>query len=87
MENFIVSLKQLCSIPSVWIDGSTYILLAVFMFLQNHFSSDDAAKFIAPQTLFIVKGVVGAFSAMFLALKLFRSTAFSDSKTDKETKV
>jgi len=80
ITNFISSLKQLTEIPGVAIDGATYVLLALFMFLQQHFGSDDAAKFFSPVTLFYLKGVIGGCSAVLLAIKLFRSTAFAEHR-------
>lgn len=67
----------------VVIDGSLYVLVAVFGTMTALLSNDDSAKWIEPRTLFWVKFWVGAASAAALALKMFRSTQYSDSKNGK----
>jgi hypothetical protein len=72
------------NIPPMFIDGSIYVILAVFGFLQTQFGSDEASKFISAELLFYLKNLVGSVSAGLLALKLFRSTSYADHKRDKE---
>ncbi len=68
----------------VVIDGLLYALVAMFGCLETEFSSDDAAKYIAPHTLFWIKAVVSVIAARALAVKLFRSTAYSDHVAQKK---
>lgn len=66
----------------VVVDGTLYILVAVLAFMSAILSSDDSAKWVEPKTLFWCKFWVGSASAGALALKMFRSTQFADSKKD-----
>lgn len=69
----------------MWIDGTLYVCIAGFAFLDVFFGSDMAYKYIESYTLFWLKGSVGFVGAMALALKMFRSTTFSDHKDETET--
>lgn len=64
----------------MYIDGILYVAIALFTFLQTQFGGDEASKYITPVNLFWLKLVVGGLAASALALKLYRSTAFSDNK-------
>jgi hypothetical protein len=55
------------------LDCALYIGIAVLSFAIGHFSSDDAAKYIAPSELFWLKGGFGAAAALVLAWKMYRS--------------
>lgn len=76
--------KYLSDIPAIVIDGALYTALAMVLFLQNQFASDEAGKFISLEWLFYIKTVVGVFAAGLLAVKLFRSTAFAEHKQQKK---
>lgn len=69
---------------AVWIDGTLYVIMGGCAFLEAFFGSDTAYKYVEPYTLFWLKGATGLLGAMALALKMFRSTVFSDSKTEGE---
>jgi hypothetical protein len=43
-------------------------------------STDDAIKFIRPETLFIIKTIFEALGAGAGALKMFRSTSYASSR-------
>ena len=75
--------KYFQGIPSMFIDGALYFLIAVFMFLQAQFGSDEAGKFIELEPLFWIKTFVGAVSAGLLAVKLFRSNEYAEHKRAK----
>lgn len=62
----------------VFMDGLLYVLIAVFMFMQTYLSGDEAAKYIAAATIFWLKFIVGSLAAGVGALKMFRSTTYSD---------
>lgn len=62
------------------IDGTLYVSIAVFTFLQGVFGSDEAVKLMPVMLLFISKVTVGAIAAGSLALKMFRSTQFAEGK-------
>lgn len=55
-----------------------YALIAFFAFSQTTFGGDEAAKYISPLWLFILKYLAGAGSSILLAIKMFCSTTFSD---------
>lgn len=60
------------------LDGTLYVLIAVFGAIQTFFSSDDAYKYVNPYILFWIKGASGFALAGVSALKMFRSTAYAD---------
>ncbi len=62
----------------IWIDGSTYVLIAFFGALSASMGSDEAAKWMEPVTLFWVRTICGAIGASLLAVKMFRSTSFAN---------
>src|SRR5438034_6732248 len=66
------------SIPAVVIDGLTFVLIQMLTFLAAAFGGDEAAKYVAPAILFWLKLLVGELACGFLALKMFRSTAYGD---------
>lgn len=72
-------------IPAIWLDGCLYVAVAVFMFLQNQFGSDEAAKYVSPHGLFWITTIVGALGAGALALKLFRSSSYAEHIESKKT--
>lgn len=83
-QKIIDNLKQLLTIPPVIIDGGLYAAVALFMFLGSQFGTDEAAKYVSPVTLFWLRTFIGSLSATALALKLFRSTSFADSKQENK---
>jgi len=70
-------------IPSVYVDGSLYCGIALFGYLQTYLTGDDAAKYVAAQTLFWINCVNGACLALCTCLKMFRSSAFTDHQKQK----
>lgn len=70
--------KYFTSVSPVFMDGALYINIALFQALTAAFSSDEAAKYIEPESLFWVRTFCGVNSAWLLALKMFRSTAFAE---------
>jgi hypothetical protein len=71
-------------IPSVFIDGLLYCLIALFMFCQTYFGGDEAAKYISPTTKFWINGAFGALGAVVGSLKMFRSNTFAEHQKSKE---
>lgn len=72
------------SIPPVFIDGMIYGLLALFAALATAFGSDEAVKFIKPVWLFGFKTFFAASGATLLAIKMFRSTSYSEHQQQKK---
>jgi hypothetical protein len=75
------------AVPTVWIDGTLYVCIALLTFVNGYIGTDEAAKYIAPAALFWGKFAVGSLSASALAVKLFRSTAFADHQAEKSAQV
>jgi hypothetical protein len=75
------------TVKPVHIDGVLYVCIAVFVFMQSWFSSDDAYKYVNPFVIFWIKGICGTVGAAAGALKMFRSTGYSDSLKDKQNVV
>lgn len=71
-------------VPPVFVDGAAFVLIQMLTFLTAAFGGDEAAKYISPKTLFWLKLIVGELAAGFLAFKMFRSTAYSQSIQDKK---
>jgi hypothetical protein len=69
----------------VTFDGWTYVLIAFFGAVAAAFATDDAAKYIDPAPLWLLKNLCTAISASLLALKMFRSTAYADYKSNGKT--
>lgn len=68
----------------LWIDGCTYLGIAFVTSLNTSFGSDEASKWIAPQTLFWFRTNGAAIVAGLLAVKLFRSTSFAHHQQVKD---
>lgn len=62
----------------VFIDGTLYVCIVAFAFIQNYFTSDDSYKYVSPYFLFWMKFAVGLMGTIAGALKMFRSTSYSD---------
>lgn len=62
----------------VFLDGLLYVLIAVFIFEQEFLSSDEAYKYVSPYVIFWSKFIIGTSAAATQALKMFRSTSYSD---------
>lgn len=70
-------------VPPVFLDGFLYTLIAVFGALQGHLSLDDAAKWISPQILFWLKGIVVVCLTSVTSIKMYRSTSFAEHRAKK----
>ena len=81
MSKFLELLER---IPPLLIDGTLYVSASLFAFLVSQFGTDEAAKFLAPTTLFWTKVICGSLGNAALNLKMFRSTAFADYQAGKK---
>jgi len=73
------------SVPPVFIDGTLYVLIAVFGTVQSMFTTEEAYKYVPPYVLFWGKSVLGTMLAAVSALKMFRSTSFAEHLETKAT--
>ncbi len=80
------AIQKLASIPAVFIDGSLYVLIALFGALSAAFSTDEAAKYLHPEHLFWLRTICNVNAAWLLALKMFRSTSYSQHVVVAEEK-
>lgn len=64
---------------AVHIDGTLYVCIAAFTFIQAFFTSDESYKYMSPTFLYWIKFSVGLIGAVAAALKMYRSTAYADS--------
>lgn len=69
--------RYFTSIPGVFTDGFIVVMIQMLTFLSTSFGTDEAAKYISPVVLFWTKVAIGELASMFLAIKMFRSTAFA----------
>ena len=72
------------NIPAVFIDGTLYAGIALFGACTAVLSQDEAAKFIVPMWLFVLRAVCSIISATLLAIKMYRSTAFAEHQEMKK---
>lgn len=68
------------SVKPVHIDGGLYVAIGCMTALLLCLSSDDAIKFVAPITLWWLRTISEVINGGLLALKMYRSTSFADSK-------
>jgi len=71
-------------IKPVFIDGFLYLWIAMLTSIAAFFGSDDAEKYVGPQLLFWLKGIITTISAGVVSIKMFRSTAFADHLEEKK---
>ncbi len=67
----------------VHLDGLIYVLIAFFGSWTALLGSDEAAKFISDTPLFWSRGTCTSLGAAMLALKMYRSTAYSDWRKEQ----
>lgn len=70
-------------IPPVFIDGCLYAVIAWFIFSQSYLGGDEAAKYVSPSVKFWLNYFIGSGGAFFGAVKMFRSTSYSDHQKAK----
>jgi len=63
---------------SAFVDGALYVAIAFFGAWAAGLGNDEAAKYVADETLFWARTSCGSIGAALLALKMFRSTAFAE---------
>lgn len=66
------------------VDAVTYVGIAVLTAFGAFLGTDDAAKYISPETLFWTKGIAHSVNGGLIALKMFRSEVFSKWKQEKQ---
>ena len=70
-------------LKAVHIDGTLYVCMGLFTFLQGYFSEDDASRYVNPWLLWWLRAGIGSLAAMAASLKMYRSSSYADSLKDK----
>jgi len=76
--------RYFSSVSPMWTDGALYVLIGIFQAASACFGSDEAAKYIPDIALFWLRTGCNISSAGLLALKMFRSTSFSEHIENKK---
>lgn len=76
--------RYFSSIPPVFIDGFLYAMIAVFAAMVASFNSEEAYKYIAPLLLYWLKQASTWGLALVTAVKMFRSTTYSEHQVKKK---
>ena len=76
--------QYLASIPAVFIDGTLYALVMWLLFSQSYLGGDEAAKYITPTLKFWINYGIGSLAAVAGAVKMFRSTSYSEHQQAKK---
>jgi hypothetical protein len=66
------------------VDGSLYVLIALFTVMQATFSSDEAYKYVPPHLKFWLMNTIEWALAAVSALKMFRSTSYGEHLENKK---
>ena len=66
------------TIRPVLFDGTIYVSIAMFGSMAAGLSSDDAAKYISAASLWYARNICTMIAAGLLALKMYRSTSYSN---------
>ena len=81
--------KYFENVKPVTVDGSLYVLIALFGAMSATFSSDDSYKYVNAYFKFWAQHIILWALAAVSALKMFRSTSYSehlDKKQQEENK-
>lgn len=65
-------------IPPVFTDGALYVMIAIFGATETVFSSEEAFKYISPYVIWWIKATCSILLGGVGALKMFRSTTYSE---------
>lgn len=84
IQSLVDSLMGLTRIPPVIFDGGLYVGMGITSVTLACLSTDEAAKFLAPATLFWTRTILAVMDAVFLNLKMFRSTGFAQHQQQKK---
>ena len=70
-------MTQLTSTRSMFIDAILFVLLATLPVVVAMFASDEAAKYMSPESIFWLKNLVAIFGAAMGSVKAYRSLGFA----------
>jgi hypothetical protein len=72
------------TVPPVFLDGLIYVLLSMTTTWMGIMSSESARQFVGVVWLFWINSFLVTANAGLLALKMFRSTSYSDHQNQKQ---
>ena len=84
MKRLLAIIGALKQVDPIFVDGGLYVGMAIFTALSGFFSTDEAAKYLEPVYLFWLRGFCTTNGAWMLALKMFRSSHYSEYRKNKE---
>lgn len=70
-------------VKPVYIDGTLYVILALFGAVLITFNNDDVYKYVDARWVYWIKNGSEWIVAVTTAIKMFRSTAYADHLDDK----
>ncbi len=73
------------NIRPVHVDGAIFVAIAIFGYFGTSLGSDDAAKWIDAKTLWFARNGTTAIAGGLLALKMYRSQAYSKDRKEQES--
>lgn len=76
--------NKMHNLPPVFIDGFLYFLIAVFGSIEAGMANDDAYKYMNAYVVFYIKFFSAIMLAGATAIKMFRSTTYSEHKKATE---
>lgn len=78
--------ETLNSVPAVFIDGCLYFFISIQTAVSLSLNSEEAYKYVNPFVLYWLKNSVAWGLAGCGAIKMFRSTSYSDHQDAKAAK-
>lgn len=73
-------------INAVFVDGSLWVLIALFTAMQGMLTGEESYKYASPTVLFWTKFTIASMAASCGALKAFRSTSYAHHIEDVKAK-
>lgn len=74
-------------VKPVWVNGTLYVLLALFGAMELTFNSDEVYKYFPyPHYVWTIKQLLAWSVAIVTALKMFMDKSFADHEKEKELK-
>lgn len=76
--------RYFSGVKPVVIDGALYVLIAMFGTVEGIATSEEIYKYVNPYAVFFLKTATLIALSAVTALKMFRSTSYSDHQAQKK---